>query len=37
MGAVEAYKFVSYEQTVELFQEEWAQIVQTVKAKGKKT
>lgn len=37
MGAVEAYKFVSYEQTVELFQEEWAQIVQTLKAKGKKT
>lgn len=37
MGAVAPFKFVSYEQTVELFQEEWTQIVTTLKAKGKKT
>jgi hypothetical protein len=37
MGNVEPVEFVSFEHTVEIFEIEWAQIVATLKAKGKKS
>ena len=37
MGSVNPVEFVSFENTVELFETEWSQIVQTLKAKGKKS
>jgi hypothetical protein len=37
MGKVEPVEFVSFEHTVEIFEIEWAQIVATLKAKGKKS
>lgn len=37
MGGIEPVEFVSFEDTVELFQTEWLQIVETLKAKGKKS
>ncbi len=36
MGSVQTFKFVSYEKTLDLFQMEWSQIVEALKAKGKK-
>jgi hypothetical protein len=37
MGSIEPVEFVSFASTVELFGAEWAQIVATLKAKGKKS
>lgn len=37
MGKVDPVEFVSFEHTVELFEAEWTQIVETLKAKGKKS
>jgi hypothetical protein len=37
MGKVEPFEFVSFEHTVDLFETEWSQIVETLKAKGKKS
>lgn len=37
MGDIEPVEFVSFENTVEIFEAEWLQIVAALKAKGKKS
>lgn len=37
MGTIEPFDFVSFENTVDLFETEWSQIAKTLQAKGKKS
>jgi hypothetical protein len=37
MGTIEPFDFVSFEQTVDLFETEWSQIAKALQAKGKKS